>query len=394
MGAIDSPRESAVRRIWEGIIATLVGGLILWFVTSSISQPARTTERMEIAVAPAVRPSPMTKGASLATSPASEAPAPRMGVELPPLASISASIAPAVEPAPAPALDGPSLAAPATRDAAAPRAGVSVSPPASSTKSMPAAIRTAAKPDTAWIALSTAGEAPAPRTAANDLPRASLQGPMVAAPPPKPNLFPYSIPIGSILLAENFAHFKDGSTTDWGPNTSIRLGLDHRNWLVSNVNGIHPVGRRIRLPKEFSFECRYAAYTPEVTRGIVGWWKEPVSTAISFPNDQGGKYSIEWVVKCGNDVTRLNPLGSPSLYARKYYHTIKLPDGSANEIGVVQPTGVLRIDRDNNAVKVFVDGQATVVGTMSPMGQLVGFEIEVVNTKNGALSFTDFKIAR
>ena len=55
---------------------------------------------------------------------------------------------------------------------------------------------------------------------------------------------------------------------------------------------------------------------------------------------------------------------------------------------------MLRIDRDNNVVKVFIDGQAAVVGTMSPMGQLVGFEIDVVKAKNGTLFFTDFKIAR
>jgi hypothetical protein len=132
----------------------------------------------------------------------------------------------------------------------------------------------------------------------------------------------------------------------------------------------------------------------EVTRGILGWWKDPVSTKISFLNDHGVKYAIEWAIRCGNDMTRLNPLGASSLYAKKYYHTIKLPDGTANEIEVTQPTGVLRIDRDNNVLKVFVDGQAAVVGTVIPMGQLVGFEIDVVKAKSGTVSFTDFKIAR
>ena len=59
-----------------------------------------------------------------------------------------------------------------------------------------------------------------------------------------------------------------------------------------------------------------------------------------------------------------------------------------------QPTGILRIDRENSAVKVSIDGQAAAVGTISPMGQLGGFEIDVVKAKNGTLSFTDFKIAR
>ena len=122
--------------------------------------------------------------------------------------------------------------------------------------------------------------------------------------------------------------------------------------------------------------------------------KAPVASRISFVNERGVQYAIQWVVKFGSDPTRLNPLGSPSLYAKKCYHTITLPDGTANEVGVIQPTGVLRIDRSNNVVKVFINGQAAVVGVMSPMGQLVGFEIDIVKAKNGALFFTDFKIGR
>lgn len=217
---------------------------------------------------------------------------------------------------------------------------------------------------------------------------------MVTASPPKGNLFSPSIPIGSVLLYENFSHYRERGVTDWGSNTFVKLGLDHRNWLVSNVAGTHPVGRRVRLPNEFYFECRYSAYTPEVTRGVLGWWKEPVSTTISFLDDRGAKFSIAWTIKCGNDMTRLNPLGSPSLYAKKYYHSITLPDGTADEVGVVQPAGVLRIDRENKVIRVFIDSQAIVTGTMSQMGQLVGFEIGIVRAKNGALSFTDFKIGR
>jgi len=133
---------------------------------------------------------------------------------------------------------------------------------------------------------------------------------------------------------------------------------------------------------------------PEVTQGILGWWRDPVATKISFLNNQGVKYAIEWAISCGNDTARLNPLGSSSLYAKKYYHTIKLPDGTTKEIGVTQPTGVLRIDRDKNVVKVFVDGQAAGVGTMGQVGQLVGFEVGVFKAKDRALFFTDFKIAR
>ena len=230
--------------------------------------------------------------------------------------------------------------------------------------------------------------------AANLSPLASIPESAVALPPTKGNLRPYSIPVGSILLYENFSHYGEGNATDWGSNTFVKTGLDRRHWLVSDVDGTHPVVRRIRLPNEFYFECRYSAYMPEVTRGLLGWWKEPVSTKISFLNDQGMKYAIEWVIKYGNDTTRLNPFGSSSRYAKKYYHTIGLPDGTTNEVGIVQPTGMLRIDRDNNVVKVFIDGQAAVVGSMSQMGQLVGFEIDVVKAKNGTLFFTDFTIAR
>lgn len=297
-----------MRRIWESVIASVTGGLILWSVTSSVSRPAPTTERMTVAAAPTIQPTVVPSGSAIAAPTMSEAPAPRMDANRP-------------------------------------------------------------------------------------LP-ASIPGPTIAMPASRANWLPYSIPVGSILLYENFAQYREGETTDWGPNTFIKTGLDHRNWLVSNVDGAHQVGRTIRLPNEFSFQCRYSANMPDVTRGILGWWKDPVSTKVSFLNEQGVKYVIEWAIGCGNDTTRLNPLGSSSLYAKKYYHTIKLPDGATSEIGIVQPTGMLRIDREGNVVKVFIDGQAAVVGTMSPMGQLVGFEIDVVKAKNGALSFTDFKIAR
>ena len=308
MGGKDLRRERAVRRIWEGVTATVVGGLILWSVTSSMSQPAMTTERTTVATTPAIGPT--------------------------------------------------------------------------------------AAPNSPLPAASTTSEAPAPRIVANASIPAFISGPTIAAPTPKQSLLSYSAPAASILLYENFSHYREGDAPGWGPNTLIKTGLDGRNWLVSNVDGTHPVGCRVRLPNEFCFECRYSAYMPEITRGILGWWKEPVSTKISFLNDQGAKYAIEWVIKYGNDTTRLNPLGSSSLYAKKCYHTITLPDGTANEVGVVQPTGVLRIDRSNNVVKVLINGQAAVVGTMSPMGQLVGFEIDVVKAANGTLSFTDFKVAR
>ena len=196
------------------------------------------------------------------------------------------------------------------------------------------------------------------------------------------------------MLYEDFSHFREGAATKWGPNTSIKMGLDGRKWLVASAEGTHPVGYKMRLPNEFTFECRYSAALAEVTRGLVGWWKEPVASKISFTNDRGAKFAIGWVIRCGNDPLRLNPLGSSSLYAKKYYHAITLPDGATNEIETIQPTGMLRVDWDGHTVKIFLDGQSAAVGSVNPLGQLVGFEIEVVKAKNGALSFTDFKIAR
>ena len=115
---------------------------------------------------------------------------------------------------------------------------------------------------------------------------------------------------------------------------------------------------------------------------------------FSFLNDQGAKYAIEWVIKYGNDITRLNPLGSSSLYAKKCYHTDQAARRDCQR-GWSRSTDGHAADRPgNNVVKVLIDGQAAVVGTMSPMGQLIGFEIDVVKAANGTLFFTDFKIAR
>jgi hypothetical protein len=171
------------------------------------------------------------------------------------------------------------------------------------------------------------------------------------------------------LLFENFLRYREGEATDWGPNTFIKTGLDGRHWLVSNIEGPHPVGRRMQLPGEFALECRYTTYLPEVTRGLLGWWKEPVASRITLMNDQGAKYTIQWVIQCGSDPTRLNPLGSPTLLARKYFHTFVLPDGSANEIESLQPTGRLRIERNADAVQILLDGRPALAGAIASRRQ-------------------------
>jgi hypothetical protein len=308
MAARDARRELALRRILEGVIVTVTSGLILWSVTSSMSQPGPSTPPIVVAMAPTTEPAAPPPIPSFVAPAGSEERVPLMA-----------------SPWPAPGL------------------------------------------------LSAAAQAPPP-------PRSTAGG--GAADP------------GPILLYEDFSAYRDGDAPGWGAGTFVKTGLDHRHWLVTNADGSHPVGCRIRLPGAFSFECRYSAYLPEVTRGILGWWKEPVSTTIALLDDRGGRCVVEWVIKYGNDPTQINPVGSPSVFARKYYHTIRLPDGSSNEVGVVPASGLLRIDVNHHAVSVLIDGQPVAAGSINPAGQLVGFEVNLIKDAGGMLFFTEFKIAR
>ena len=224
------------------------------------------------------------------------------------------------------------------------------------------------------------------------LPVAPLLGPVMAITRPVRPELPYSIPVGTVLLYENFSRYREGAATDWGPNTTAKTGPDGHRWLAAFLEGTYPVGRNIRLPNEFYWECRYAVNTPEVTRGVLGWWKEPLANRISFVGNRGARYAIDWTIRCGVDLTWRDPLGA--IHARRYYHTVQLPSGAANEVAVAQPTGMLRITRDKNIINVFLEGQLVAAGTIDPMGQLVGFEVNVTNAKNGMLLFTDFKIGR
>jgi hypothetical protein len=320
-----------MRRILESVVASVLGGFILWTLTSYLSRSASTAERMAVAPASAIVP-----------------------------AVVSAS-------------SSPTLSAP--NDPPASSGAVSLSIPA-----VPLEPTVAAPPaDTQPPRLSISAQLPEPLVTARPVAKVPL---------------PYSVPVGTILLYENFTKFREGETADWGPNTFIKAGLDQRNWIVSNVDGVHPIGCRMRLPREFYWECRYSADLPEVTCGLMGWWKEPVASNISFQDERGNKFVVKWTIRCGNDLLRPNPLGSSTLYAKKYYHSIKLPDGSANEIGIAQPTGVLRIEWEQHVVKVFIDRQAVVAGASGGAGQLVGFGIEVVKANSGSLFFTDFRIGR
>ena len=124
--------------------------------------------------------------------------------------------------------------------------------------------------------------------------------------------------------------------------------------------------------------------------GLSGWWKNPLVSRISLLDDRGGRYEIDWVIGCGTDKIRLQSAGAAP--ANKYYHTIQLPGVAAIEVEVSQPTGMLRISRAKNVVNVLLSGQLAAAGMLSPVGQLVGFEIQVVKAKSGTLSLTDFKV--
>lgn len=202
---------------------------------------------------------------------------------------------------------------------------------------------------------------------------------------------PDSIAFGTVLLFEDFSHFREGAATDWGAGTYVKAGLDGRKWLVSNVDGAHPVGRALRLPNEFYLECRYSAYMPEATRGLLGWWREPVATRISLLDSRGGKYTIDWSIGHGSEKPPLNPLAAATV---KHYHSVKLPGAAAHELGISPPTGVIRISRDKTVVNVLINGQLAASGMLPEGEQLVGFEIDVVKAKSGTLFFTDFKVGR
>jgi hypothetical protein len=347
----EARRERALRRIAEGALATVLGGLILWFFTTSLSQSSSP---------------PRIEKTSLAV---------KGDVPLEPrFSAISQE--------------------PFGKEAANSIGGLAAETPKTTERSTASREQPDRRIDAPpLLSITIPKTIPSPEK--NATPPFSISFPTSSVPGPRPkSLFTYNIPPNPYLLFECFSRYREGEASNWGPDTVVILGLDHRHWLVSNVEGTHPVGRKMQLPLRFLWECRYSANMPEVTRGLLGWWKDPVATKISFLNEQGGRDAIEWVVRCGNDPTRLNPLGSSSLYAKRYFHTIRLPDGTAGEIGTIQPDGILRIERDKIVVKVFLDGQSVAVGNMNFPGELSGFEIDVVKARNGAIFFTDFKVQK
>ena len=70
-------------RIWESVVATVTGGLILWSVTSKPSQPVPTAERMAFTLSPSPATPPIATpyDPALATPTICEAPAPAPAVQ-------------------------------------------------------------------------------------------------------------------------------------------------------------------------------------------------------------------------------------------------------------------------------------------------------------------------
>jgi hypothetical protein len=348
--------EVFLRRIAEGVAVTVLGGLILWLVTGTAPRITPRTDVMVGATAPPLPPA-----------------APPGGNWESPILATTASPFPTAAANTVTSFNRPPVAS----------TTVPAPQPAATTARMPVAAWMSAPPTAAIV-----NPSPAIPAAPNGPARAAS----TTRPLPQPAAA--SVRTASFVLYEDFSHYREGDATNWGPSTFVKTGLDRRYWLVSNVDGAHPVGCRVPLPNKFDFQCRYSANLPEVTAGATGWWKEPVATSVAFMDGQGAKCTVRWAVKYGNEPTLLNPLGTPLLAAKKYYHCFSLPDGTNGIVAGVQPTGVLQIHRDNNALKVLVDGQLAAVGNMRPMGPLVGFEIDVVKARNGSLFFTDFKIAR
>ena len=58
-GAKDLRRAVQCDESLESVATTVLGGVILWSVTGSMSQPAATTDRMAVAIAPAAQPTPI-----------------------------------------------------------------------------------------------------------------------------------------------------------------------------------------------------------------------------------------------------------------------------------------------------------------------------------------------
>jgi hypothetical protein len=378
MSENDSQRAIAMRRIFESVAASVTGGLILWWLTATTS-PSVSPLPSALVSQSAIMPQSTTELANFRTNGNGTVPLIQGPTETPDGSQTMISSAPPVQ-----ATDQRmALSIPA----AAP-ASPAISEPTADLPSLHAG-RTGIAPRI----LGVKSVSVAPTSA----PAASLAPPLLAAmPAPPASLAPKSpvpavVPLGSILLYENFSRYMEGDVTDWGHDAVVKVGLDGRKWLAPYMDGAHPVGRTMPLPSQFYLEWRYSAYVPESTRGLWGWWKEPITSRIALVAQQGTGYVIQWTLGYGERV-RLNPLVPPP--ANKYYHTITLPGAAPSEITVGEPTGTLRITRNGKIINVLVNGQLVAAGMIGEADQLVGFEVDVVKARCGILSFTDFKVGR
>ena len=195
--------------------------------------------------------------------------------------------------------------------------------------------------------------------------RGPIPGRRVAPlPETRSSPLPEFSPFESILLFENFSQYKEGDTTDWGQNVSVKLGLDRRKWLVSYVNARMRWAARSGCPTISTWNAAIRHTSRRPLAGLSGFWKDPVASRISLLGDGPSRYDIDWVIGCGSEKLRLNPLEPPP--ASKYYHAIRLPGAVASEVEVAQPTGTLRITRAKNVINVLLNGQLAAAGMLSP----------------------------
>ena len=216
-----------MRRVFEGTMATVAGGAILWCVTN----PASRSLSFSSTLPPVER---QTEKA-VYSGPTIQAVGEPSGLPPPTMPTSEAAVPP-----PATNVLPPPTAPPA----------MNVLPPAT------------------------------PQLAVNASPAAPPFGSVMPIAPPMRPAPVYSISVGTILLYENFARYREGMATDWGANTTAKMGPDGHQWLAAFVEGTYPVGRNFRLPNEFYWECRYAVQMPEVTRGVLGWWKDPLASRV------------------------------------------------------------------------------------------------------------------
>ena len=194
-----------------------------------------------------------------------------------------------------------------------------------------------------------------------------------------------------LVFHEDFSKFEKDDLSDWGNGVHVDVGQDGRKWLVASEKGRHPVGRKVDFPQD-SWYLEFD-FTAQVREEANIWAKGFVTTSISLIDEQGKPYRIAWQV-----------------YARK--HTFVLPDGTTEESGlgttVPEPGKTkkdaeywmkgrkLRLEKNGDALKLFVDGKQALSGEIKDFSRFVRFEVDAYNHDHYGgkefICFTNFKV--